>query len=134
MDVRLLMDAAPSEDAALDRFQALRQACRAGVRRHASVGAAVLFSGQVTSLLLEGRATELDSVQASLLTVAPGVLTSVPLEPVERGLAGRLLPQGTCRVGYISEEEGIDLTRRSSLPMAERVRHFLSVLANSDHD
>lgn len=133
MDIRLLIDVPACDDLALDRFQVLRQACRAHVRRHPTLGAALLFSGLLTGILLEGEAADLAEVQASLASAVPGPdLASwsqlLSLEPP------RALAAGSLRIGYLSDEQGNELLLRAAQPPAARVRHFLDLLARSDHD
>ena len=132
MEIRLLVDAPNCEERALDRFQALRQTCRASVRRRAEMAAALLFSGQVTVVLLEGPADDLADAESSMLALAPGA--AITDSAAEGEPTDRLMAAGTCRVGYVDEDHGVALWERASQPLAMRVQHVLELLERSDHD
>lgn len=145
MLVQCLICVPQDEASAIGRFQALREACRAAVRRQPTLAAALLFNGSSTLALLEGEADSVHGLHQMLRQLAPDLSdlawlaradTSPPVAVPMRvvGPPLRALQPGRCRLGYLAEDGGGTALQRPGQGAVERIQLFMGMLAASDLD
>lgn len=140
------------DDSALPGFHTLREACRAGVHRQATLGVALLFNGNCTLLLIEGEDTAVLQLRHTLQALA----AHLPLQAWQQTCppdAPRHLPPGLCRSGYLDDDAACAICEvlpdahgshgtgpgasdgpADRLVLQAGVAAFLRMLDSSDHD
>lgn len=121
------------ETTVLAAFQALRLACRAQVRSRAALGAALLFSGSRTMVLLEGPRQDLRATADSLIE-AVGRKAVTCWADTPPAASARLLPPGQCQLGYLEDDLADDGLCSGRAEAPDRIQAFMAALAASDHD
>lgn len=133
MTFQLLLCVPPTDDSALGAFQALREACRSGVRQHSGLGAALLFTGSCTMVLVEGGDTEVRQLRDALVARAgPTDVDAWCLQAWPDSDCA--LAIGACKVGYLDDADGCESLRRNGPADTDRVQGFLRMWRASDHD
>lgn len=123
MAVQLLFSVRLPDNGALRAFHALRESCRAAVRRDLALGCALLFTGSRTVLLLEGDERTVATLMSALQVHCLGAALQVwrlTLGPDDM----RFTQPGQCRSGYLSADDaeaeldgGADIQKGPAMPI-----------------